>query len=271
MSMEATLFTGHMSAIVTGGSQGLGLAIAREMVANGLGRVAIVGRNPDTGTTAAEQLAGQGADAVFVEADLEEPDAPERIVAAAAERFGAIHALVNAAALSERDDIWTAGPELFDRIMATNVRAPLLLTSGVVNNMREHGVEGSIVNIGSVAAHGGPRFITSYVASKGALIALTKNTASALAPHRIRVNVVNPGWMNTPAEDAIQRRFHGATDGWLEEASARQPFGRLIEPAEVARLVAFLASPASGLITGAVIDFDQHVIGAGTHSDHPVT
>ena len=76
---------------------------------------------------------------------------------------------------------------------------------------------------------------------------------------RIRVNLVNPGWMDTPAEDAIQRRYHGAGDDWLERASERQPFGRLIDPAEVARTICFLLSDESGLMTGACIDFDQSV------------
>ena len=67
--------------------------------------------------------------------------------------------------------------------------------------------------------------------------------------------------MNTPAEDGIQRRFHGATDGWLEEASAKQPFGRLIDPAELARTVVFVSSDEAGLMTGAVIDYDQTILG----------
>ncbi len=263
-----TLFTNDQTAIVTGGSQGLGLATAKEMISGGLGRIAIVGRNRKKGAAAAAELGSLGAESLFIAADLSEPDAPARVVAETEERFGAIHALINAASLTDRDTIWDSSPDFFDRIFATNIRAPLFLIQGVVRNMREHEVEGAIVNVGSIAGHGGPPFITSYCASKGALMTLTRNLAGALAARRIRVNIVNPGWMDTPAEDEIQRKYHGATDGWLEEAGAAQPFGRLIEPAEVARTIAFYASPASGLITGASIDFDQHVVGAGPHTEH---
>ena len=80
--------------------------------------------------------------------------------------------------------------------------------------------------------------------------------------HRIRVNGLNPGWMATPGEDKNQRRFHGAADDWLEGAGKSRPFGRLIDPEEAAQAVLFLASDESGLMTGAVVDYDQQVIGA---------
>ena len=254
-------FDANQAAIVTGGSQGLGFAIAQEMVGSGLGRITIVGRDPAKGSRAVADLEERGAQALFIAADLSQPEAAAQVTAQAVDRFGPVYALVNAAATTERDSVWDSDVERFDRIFATNVRAPYLLIQEVVRSMRDNAVEGSIVNIGSTAAHGGASFITSYSASKGALLALTRNLANALARYRIRVNLVNPGWMNTPAEDHIQRTYHGAADGWLEEAGSGQPFGRLIDPAEVARLVTHLASPASGLITGAVIDFDQRVVG----------
>ncbi len=256
-----TVFGPHQTAIVTGGSQGLGLAIAEEMIGAGLANLVIVGRDRDKGNRAVEHLEKLGAEGFFVSADLSQPTAAEQVTGEASERFGPIHALVNAAAVTDRDSVWDATTDRFDQIFATNVRAPYFLTQGVARNMKDHGVEGSVVNIGSMAGHGGAPFITSYSASKSALIALTRNLANALAPHRIRVNIVNPGWMDTPAEDQIQRIHHGAGDGWLEAAGSRQPFGRLIDPSEVARLVSFVASPAAGLMTGAVIDFDQHVMG----------
>jgi NAD(P)-dependent dehydrogenase (short-subunit alcohol dehydrogenase family) len=77
------------------------------------------------------------------------------------------------------------------------------------------------------------------------------------------VNLVNPGWMDTPAEDAVQRYWHGATDGWLDAAEASQPYGRLIKPVELAKTICFVLSEDSGMLTGAVIDYDQSVLGAG--------
>ena len=98
---------------------------------------------------------------------------------------------------------------------------------------------------------------------KGALNVLTKNVAYAVMRHRIRVNSLNIGWMDTPGEDVIQRRYHSDGEDWLEKAEAAQPFGRLLKPSEVARAIAYLASDESGMMTGALIDFDQSVIGGG--------
>ena len=92
---------------------------------------------------------------------------------------------------------------------------------------------------------------------------LVRNLAWSLMRNHIRVNLVNLGWMDTPHEDEIQRRYHGAGDGWLAQAEAEQPFGRLIKPPEVARILCFLLSDESGLMTGASIDFDQSILGAG--------
>ena len=122
-------------------------------------------------------------------------------------------------------------------------------------------IEGAIVNILSVSAHGGQSFLTVYSATKTMLGALTKNVAFSVLPHRIRVNGLNIGWMNTPGEHAIQKRAHGAPEDWLEKAAAGRPFGRLLEPAEVARAVAFLCSAESGMMTGSLVDFDQSVLG----------
>jgi NAD(P)-dependent dehydrogenase (short-subunit alcohol dehydrogenase family) len=113
----------------------------------------------------------------------------------------------------------------------------------------------------SVNIHGGQSFLAPYSASKTALENVTKNAAQALRRHRIRVNAVAPGWMDTPAEHAIQKAWHGAGDDWLEKAEARMPSGRLVQPAHVAGLIAYLLGPASGVMTGAVIDFDQNVPG----------
>ena len=134
---------------------------------------------------------------------------------------------------------------------------------GAANIMKREKIAGSIVNIQSMSAHGGQPFIAAYCASKGGLAALTKNVAHALVRHRIRCNGLNIGWMNTPGEDRIMKTYHGAKDGWLDEAVKAKPFGRLIDPKEVARACLYLASDESGLMTGSNIDFDQNVMGGG--------
>jgi NAD(P)-dependent dehydrogenase (short-subunit alcohol dehydrogenase family) len=121
-----------------------------------------------------------------------------------------------------------------------------------------------------MSAMAGQPFIAAYCASKGALDTLTRNTAYALLRNRIRVNGLNVGWMSTDGEDRIQREFHGAPADWLETAAAGQPNGRLVDPAEVARAAAYLASAVSGLMTGATINLDQSVWGAYDGSPQPV-
>jgi NAD(P)-dependent dehydrogenase (short-subunit alcohol dehydrogenase family) len=96
---------------------------------------------------------------------------------------------------------------------------------------------------------------------------MTRGLANALRRDRIRVNTLNIGWTNTPREHLVQTRVHGRPENWLEQVSGAQPFGRLIQPEEVARALAFLTSDESGLMTGAIIDFDQQVI--GTTDDNP--
>jgi NAD(P)-dependent dehydrogenase (short-subunit alcohol dehydrogenase family) len=161
-------------------------------------------------------------------------------------------------------------PALFDRMFAVNVRAPFFLMQETILVMRREGIEGSIVNIGSMSALAGQPFIAAYCASKGALATLTRNTAYGLLRNRIRVNGLNIGWMASEGEDHIQREFHQADANWLDQAAAAQPNGRLVDPKEVARAVAFLCSAESGLMTGSVIEYDQSVWGGFDGAPHPV-
>ena len=110
-----------------------------------------------------------------------------------------------------------------------------------------------MVNIASVASHGGAPFIMAYSVSKAALVALTKNNAAELAPRRIRVNAVNMGWCYTDNEDKLQKANTG-DEKWIEKADAGCPLGRILRPADVASTVCFLLSSASSMMTGSVIE-----------------
>ena len=250
-------------AVVTGGSQGLGEAIARAFAAAGAAGIVICGRNAANGERVAREIAGAGCPTWFVRADLAKVAECRKVIEEADARFRRIDVLVNAAALTDRGNIFDTSEERYNEIFDVNARAPFFLIQGAVKIMKREKIAGSIVNIQSMSAHGGQPFITAYCASKGALAALTKNVAHSLLKHRIRVNGLNIGWMSTPGEDRIMRTYHGAKDGWLEEAVKAKPFGRLIDPKEVARACVYLASDESGLMTGSNIDFDQNVLGAG--------
>jgi NAD(P)-dependent dehydrogenase (short-subunit alcohol dehydrogenase family) len=146
-------------------------------------------------------------------------------------------------------------------MFAINTRAPFLLMQEAVRVMRREGNGGAIVNIVTMSSHGGQSKLTAYCASKGALATLTKNVAHAVRFDRIRVNGINIGWTATPNEHRIQMA-EGQPEDWLVRAEAEQPMGRLIAPEDVANLTLFLLGPASGVMTGSVIDCDQMVMGA---------
>ncbi len=257
-------------AIVTGSTQGLGAAIAKLFSERGAAGLVICGRNADKGIAVAKAIREQaGVETIFVQADLGRVADCANVVGVCDRVFGRADILINAAAITDRGTILDTSPDLFDQMFAVNVRAPFFLMQETIKLMRREKTEGSIVNIGSMSAMGGQPFIAAYCASKGALETLTRNTAYALLRNRIRVNQLNIGWMASEGEDRIQREYHNADPDWLEKAAAAQPFGRLVDPQEVARACAYLASGESGLMTGSAINFDQSVWGAYDGSPHP--
>ena len=268
MSTGAARIDGRV-AIVTGGTQGLGEEVASLFVERGAKGLVICGRDADKGKAVAERLTQRGCRTDYVKADLGVLEDCRKVVAAADAAFGRVDILVNVAGLTDRGTIWDTSPELFDRMFAVNVRAPFFLMQDSLKIMRREGIRGSVVNILSMSAHGGQSFITAYCGSKGALATLTKNVAFSVMRHGIRVNGLCIGWMDTPGEDSIMRRYHGAQDGWKEEAEAKLPTGRLLKVAEVARAVTFLASEESGLMTGSIIDFDQSILGCYESAPQP--
>jgi len=249
-------------AVIAGGTQGLGLAIAECLLAQGCARIVLSGRRLAQGTAAADGLRKPGAEVLFVPADMGRVEQAIDVVDQAARHFGKVTALVNAAATTERGSILDTTPDDFDRHIAVNTRGPFFALQRCAQLAVAAGHPASAVNILSMVTHCGQSYLAPYSASKAALANITKNAAQALRGHRIRVNGINCGWMDTPGEDTTQRRFHGAQDGWLEAAEARQPMGMLVKPGHVAELASYLLSSASGVMTGALVDFDQNVAGA---------
>lgn len=249
-------------AIVTGGGQGLGLAIAKRLALEGARGITICGRNADKGESAAASVRSLGTDCLFVSADVSIAADCYRLVDTALEHFGSVNGLVNSAAISDRGTLLDTSLELWDRHFNTNVRGPFLMMQGVVRHLVETGKPGSMVNILSMVAHCGQSYLTPYSASKGALATLTKNVANAYAARRIRCNGILVGWMDTPGETVTQQKFHGAAGDWLAKAEAGQPMGQLVKPDQVAGLAAYMLSPESGVMTGALVDYDQNVAGA---------
>ena len=249
------------SVLISGGTQGLGLAIARTLVENGCREIILAGRTAETGARAEAEITSLGATCHYIQADISDADQARNLIETSIAHFDGLNSLVNAAATTTRGSLVETDLDLWDHHMNTNLRGPFLLMQGLARHLLAKQDVGSMVNILSTSAHVGQSFLTAYSTSKGGLLTLTKNTANALRSNRIRVNAVAPGWMDTPAEAEIQKRFHGAGDDWVEKAEATMPMGQLAKPAQLAPLIAYLLSPSSGIITGATIDYDQQIIG----------
>jgi NAD(P)-dependent dehydrogenase (short-subunit alcohol dehydrogenase family) len=214
------------------------------------------------GNNVATALSQAGTPTTFVAADLADTTAPARLVDECISRFGRIDALVNAAGLTNRASFLDADLDDWAALFAVNARAPFFLMQAAITQMRKQGQGGAIVNVLSINAHCGSPELAVYSATKGALATLTRNAANAHRFDRIRVNGINVGWTDTPAERIMQAETLGHGPGWIDAANASQPFGRLLAADEVANLAVFLLSDASGPMTGALIDQEQWVVGA---------
>ena len=189
LSVEGRVFA------ITGGTQGLGLAIAKYLATNNAKGLVLISRSQAKGEAACAELQKIKSDikCSFVSADLSTADGASSVAAKAADAMkdvGPITGLVNAAATTKRGNLMDTTPEDFDFQMAVNVRNPFLVTQGIAKHMVENSVRGSIVNICSNCADGGAPFIMAYSITKAALVTMTKNNAAELAPKGIRVNAV---------------------------------------------------------------------------------
>ena len=239
--------------IVTGSTTGIGEAIARRCVQEGA-RVLIHGREREAGAQVAASL---GDRAFFHEDDLADAAAAGRIVSAALAAFGKLDGLVNNAAFVVRGRIGDVTPEFFDRVMAVNVRAPLLLIQAALPHLQV--TRGVVVNIGSVNAYSGEENLLPYSISKGALLTLSRNLGDSLhRTHGVRVNHINPGWVLTENERRYKQSEGMAEDWPAHLPKMFAPSGRIFRPDEIAATVALFLSEEFGPVSGAVIDLEQH-------------
>ncbi len=235
--------------LVTGGSRGIGLAIAQRFAEEGA-RVVIAARNRVRGQQVAEQLQQQGARVDFIGADVTQRDQAEALIVQVIERFGCIDVLVNNAGAHEKAPFTDESEDLWQRMFRINVLGTVFPSQAAVRHMRARG-RGSIVHVASKAGVVGEPGHAAYSAAKGAIIALTRAMAVELARDGIRVNAVCPGPVVTdmlleaiPAEE--QRR----------QLAAQAPLGRLGQPLDIAGAVLFLASDESAWCTGQALSID---------------
>ncbi len=251
-----TLSLAGKTAIITGSTQGLGAAIARQFVSEGA-RVVISGRSRDKGEAVVARL-GKDA-AIFARSDLANPADCTALVDAAVKAFGVVDIIVNSAADTARSTVEDFKPEFFDAQFRVNVRAPLLLAQAALPFLRERG--GVIINIGSVNAYVGLTNLLVYSATKGALMTASRNLANSLMFTRVRVFCLNVGWMDTDGERATLAG-EGKDPDFIDREGKNSPMGRLLKPEEIANVCLLLSTDQAAAFSGAVIDLEQFPVGA---------
>jgi NAD(P)-dependent dehydrogenase (short-subunit alcohol dehydrogenase family) len=238
--------------IVTGASSGIGRATALRFGRAGA-QVLVVGRDEAALVEVAATIAREGGEAAVLQADVTQGAAPDRIVASALDRFGGLTTLVNAAGIIGSGSIESTTDAEWDNMMDINARAPFRLMRAAVPALTASG--GTVVNVSSVTGLRAFPGVLSYCVSKAAIDQLTRCAALELAPKGVRVNAVNPGVVvsNLHRRGGMDEENYAK---FLTRSRETHPLGRPGEPNEIADLVFFLASDASGWITGETISID---------------
>ncbi|HET9251177.1 MAG TPA: glucose 1-dehydrogenase [Candidatus Eisenbacteria bacterium] len=242
-------------ALVTGGARGIGLAACRKLAAEGAA-VAMTDVLDAEGNAAADELSREGARVFYRHHDVSREDHWTAAVDAAVTAFGALHVLVNNAAIARNDDVEAETLEGFTRVAAVNTTGAWLGMKAVIPHLKRAG-GGSIVNIASIyGTIGGSGHAIAYHASKGALRLMTKSAALRYATEGIRVNSVHPGFIETPMVAPLLEPVDGKQNPFLGFILGSTPMRRLGRPDEVANVIAFLAGDESSYMTGSEVYVD---------------
>ena len=237
-------------AIVTGGNGGIGLGMARGLAEAGAG-VAVVGRNEAKSNAAVADLGARGVRAISVVADVTHKDAVAEMVARVSRELGRIDILVNNAGINIRKPPHALDPEEWDSVIKTNLTSAFLCSQAAYPAMKQAG-GGKIINIGSMMSIFGASFAPAYAASKGGIVQFTRACACAWAADNIQANAILPGWIDTD----LTKRARVEVNGLHERVLSRTPAARWGAIDDFAGIAVFLASPASGFVTGAAIPVD---------------
>ena len=230
------------TAIVTGGKQGIGLSTAKAFLEKGA-KVVIAGRNVQRGEKAAADLSKVSSDVAFFQADTSDEESVKKLVDFAVERFGSLDVMVNNAGIGIHGTVDQLSAEDWNTVIAINLNGVFYGTKYAAIQMKKQGHGGAIISTSSIEGVIGDPIIPSYCAAKGGVNQLTKSSALSLAKDGIRVNTVNPGYVDTPlvSLEALGQELRDAL-------IAMHPLGRFAKPEEIAHAIIFLAE--NDFVTG---------------------
>jgi NAD(P)-dependent dehydrogenase (short-subunit alcohol dehydrogenase family) len=249
-------------AVVAGGSMGIGRAVA-ERLAGGGAQVVIAARRAEALLTAVSGIEKAGGDATGIPLDVALAVGARQLVQAAVDTYGGVDILVNSQGIQRYGTVEETEESLWDEVMTVNVKSMYLTSRFAIPEMRKRG-GGAIVNVASVQGLATQTNVAAYSTSKAAIIGLTRTIAVDFAAEGIRANVVLPASVDTPMlRDAADLwRGEKSNDSLIEEWGRMHPLGRVATPAEVAEVVAFLASDRASFMTGAEVKVDGGMMAA---------
>ena len=247
MSLEKFSLDGK-TAVVTGGSRGIGKAIALQLAKAGANVLITYARSSEAAEEVIRQIEAAGRKARALKADAIDFGQAERVIAVTQEEFSGVDILVNNAGITRDTLIMRMSEEQWDEVIQTNLKSVFNYSKAVIRPMMKARA-GSIINISSVVGISGNAGQTNYSASKAGIIGFSKSLAKEVASRNIRVNVIAPGYISTEMTGQLDESI-------LKSIEAQIPLKRAGEPDEVANSVVFLASDASSYLTGAVLTVD---------------
>lgn len=247
MSLDKFKLDGK-TALVTGGSRGIGKSIALQLAAAGANVLLTYARSAEAADEVVRQIQDTGRKALAVQADAVDYSEAEKVVAAAQEAFNGLDILVNNAGITRDTLIMRMTEQQWDEVIETNLKSVFNYSKAVIRPMMK-ARSGSIINISSVVGIAGNAGQTNYAASKAGIIGFSKSLAKEVASRNIRVNVIAPGYISTEMTGKLDENV-------LKSIEAQIPLKRAGNPEEVADAVVFLASGAASYLTGAVLKVD---------------
>ncbi len=246
-------------ALLTGAGGGIGLAVAAAYLREGaFCTIVDIAASPSAGVQAL--LADNAQRAQYVAADITKGEDIRRFITSARDRFGPIQILYNNAALFDMAPLLESDEAMYDKLFAVNVKGMFFVMQAVLKQMVTDKIQGAVVNLASQAGRRGEALVSHYCATKAAVISYTQSAAMAMAPHKIRVNAISPGVIDTPMwkhVDSLFARFEGLPIGEKKIAVGKAvPLGYMGAPEDIAGVAVFLASDEASYITAQTLNVD---------------